>query len=94
MNLSLSSASIQVLNDELDDDLRALDAFSNMKRRGMDSLRTSYEAKGGWKLYGRVYLVNFQNNINDREASTRFSWRRSGPKIAGSRIFVAVHRKF
>lgn len=93
LNLSLSPASIQALNDELEDDLRALDAFSG-GRRGIDRFPRGHEAHGSWRLYGRFYLVNFQNKIDRPGSSTSFTWRRTGPKIGGTRIFIAVHRKF
>lgn len=93
LTLMLSSSGVHAINTEFDDDFRALDAFNGGKR-GIDRFPRGYEANGGWKLYGRFYLVNFQNNLDQRESATKFSWRRSGPKIAGSRIFIAVHRKF
>jgi hypothetical protein len=90
--LNLSSASVDALNAEFDDDFRTLDAFA--KRRGIDRLPSTAQLHGEWKLYGRVYLVNFQHKIDQDENATRFTWRRSGPRIGGARIYILLHREF
>jgi hypothetical protein len=92
VNLQLSMAAIDVLNAELDDDFRTLDAFS--KKRGIDRLPTAAQLHGEWKLYGRFYLVNFQNKLDEPETVTRFTWRRSGPRVGGARIYILLHRQF
>jgi hypothetical protein len=91
-NLALSSAQIDALNAELDEDFRQLDAFA--KRRGMNRLPDAAQLYGEWKLYGRFYLVNFQHKMEDADASTRFTWRRSGPRVGKARIFILLHRQF
>ena len=94
VNLALSAAAIDSLNREFDDDFRALDAFGSGKR-GMDRFPRGQVAKQqSWKLYGRFYLVNFQNKIGIPGDETRFTWRRTGPGIRKSRIYIAVHRQF
>ncbi len=92
LNLSLSAASIDALNAELDEDFRVLDSYA--KRRGIDRLPTSAQLHGEWKLYGRVYLVNFQHKIEEDENATRWTWRRTGPRIGGARIYILLHRQF
>ncbi len=91
-NHALSPGAIDALNAELDDDFRQLDAFA--KRRGIDRLPDAAQIHGEWKLYGRFYLVNFQNKLEDSEASMRFTWRRSGPRIGGARVYILLHRQF
>lgn len=92
-NLPLSAAQIDALNREFDDDARALDAFGGGKR-GIDRFPREHIAPSGWKLYGRMYLVNFQNRIGDDEDSTRFTWRRTGPRINKCRLYIVIHRQF
>ena len=92
LTLSLSSASIDALNAQFDEDLRALDAFA--KRRGIDRLPSAAQLYGEWKLYGRFYLVSFQRRMDDDEARTRWSWRRSGPRVPGARVYIMMHREF
>jgi hypothetical protein len=93
LHQSLSYAAIQQLNTDLNEDIRAMDAFGG-RRRGIDRFPRGYEANGGWKLYGRVYLLNFANEIERSDSSTRFTWRRTGPGITKSRIYVAFTRRF
>ncbi len=69
-----------------------LNAFS--KKRGIDRLPSAAQLHGEWKLYGRVYLVNFQNKIDEPESTTRFTWRRTGPRISDTRIYILLHRPF
>jgi hypothetical protein len=92
VTLQLSPAGIDALNAEFDEDVRILDAFA--KKRGMDRLPSSVQLHGEWKLYGRLYLVNFQHRIDDAEAKTSWTWRRSGPRISGARIYIMMHRQF
>jgi hypothetical protein len=92
-NLALSAAEIDSLNRELDDEVRALDSFGGGKR-GIDRFPRGHIAAGGWKLYGRVFLVNFQNEIGNDEDRTRITWRRTGPRIRHSRLYIGIHRQF
>jgi hypothetical protein len=92
LNLHLSTAGVEALNAEFDEDLRILNAFA--QKRGMDRLPSSVQLHGEWKLYGRLYLINFQHRIDDSEAKTRWSWRRSGPRIGGARVYIRMHREF
>lgn len=69
-----------------------LNAFSN--KRGIDRLPSAAQIHGEWKLYGRLYLVNFQNKLDEPETATRFTWRRSGPRMGNARIYILLHRQF
>lgn len=90
-NLPLSRDAVEALNAELNEDLRALGAFGGGKR-GIDRFPRHGEAASGWKVYGRFYLFNFKNEIED-EGGTSISWRKFGPKIGGARIYVGFHRQ-
>ena len=93
--LGLSPGQVRNLNIELDEDLRALDAFSGV--RGADNLSRSLELPGRWILYGRLGVLNFRNRVNEVDPEgvgrLRFSFRRSGPKLTG-RIYLGIHRQW
>jgi hypothetical protein len=92
-NLMLSSAAVRALDSDFDD-LRALGAFGGGKR-GVDRFPRPVEVEGPrWTLYGRFYLLNFRNHIDEPEARMQFTWRRTGPRIAGSRIYVGAQFRF
>ncbi|HYG54604.1 MAG TPA: hypothetical protein VD965_04855 [Burkholderiales bacterium] len=89
--MNLSPSGVRALNNEFDEDLRALDAFGGRRK---DAWMRSYEAPKHWMLYGRLGLLNFQNEIREQGATgTKFTLRRSGPKLTG-KIYVGIHRKF
>ena len=69
-----------------------LHAFS--KRRGIDRLSSAAQIHGEWKLYGRVYLVNFQDKLDEPESAMRFTWRRTGPRMGNARIYILLQRQF
>lgn len=93
--LGLSSGQVRNLNVELDEDLRALEAFDRV--RGADRLSRSVERPGRWIFYGRLGVLNFRNRLDevdeDRVGGLRFSLKRSGPKLTG-RIYVGIHRRW
>jgi hypothetical protein len=93
LNLSLSSAAVDALNRDFEDDFRTLDAFGS-GRRGIDRFPRDHLAAGNWKVYGRFFLVNFQNEIGNPTDTTRITWRRTGPSIKKSRIYIGFHRQF
>jgi hypothetical protein len=92
LTINFSPAAVDALNAGFDEDLRALDAFA--KKRGIDRLPSAAQLHGEWKLYGRFYLVNFQHKLDDEEARTRWTWRRSGPRVPGARVYIMMHREF
>ena len=72
-------------------DLQALDAFSG-KRRGAEGLRP-LERPEPWTLYGRLGLLNFQNQLAPDSSGTQLSLRRTGPGLGG-RIYIGIRRRF
>jgi hypothetical protein len=91
--LMLSSAAVRALDADLEE-LRAPGAFGGGKR-GIDRFPRPADEEGPkWTLYGRFYLVNFRNEVDEPGARTQFTWRRTGPRIAGSRIYVGAHFRF
>lgn len=93
--LGLSPAQVRNLNVELDEDLRALDAFSGV--RGANRLSPSLVRPGQWILYGRLGVLNFRNRMDEVDPEgvgrLRFSFRRSGPKLTG-RVYLGIHRQW
>lgn len=88
--MQLSPSGIRSLNQEFDDDFQALDAFGGQRK---DRFLRSIEPRPKyWTFYGRLGLINFQNELKD-QSSTRFTLRRSGPKLTG-KIYVGIHRRF
>lgn len=91
--LGLSPDQVRRLDLEFDDDLRALDAFGGKRR--VNGLRERLERRGAWTFYGRLGLLNFQNQLDPQQgaSSMRFTWRRTGPRLTG-RVYIGIHRKF
>ena len=71
-------------------DLQALDAFA--KKRSAEGSRP-LERPGPWMLYGRLGVVNFQNQLDAQGHGLEFSWRRTGPGLTG-KVYVGIHRRF
>lgn len=90
----LSPGQVRRLEFEFDDDLRALDAFAG-KSNKMAGLGKTLEERGAWTLYGRLGVLNFQNELDPKQggASMRLKLGRTGPKLTG-RIYIGIHRKF
>jgi hypothetical protein len=78
------------LEREREADLQALDAFA--RKRSTEGAR-SLERPAPWTLYGRLGLVNFQNELDGQGSGTQFSWRRTGPGLTG-RIYIGIRRRF
>jgi hypothetical protein len=91
--LGMSSDQVRRLDLEFEDDLRALDAFGGKRR--VNGLSRALERRGAWTFYGRLGLLNFQNQLDPQQGASnmRFTWRRTGPRLTG-RIYVGIHRKF
>jgi hypothetical protein len=90
--LQLSSSGVRALNQEFDEDFRSLDAVGGVRRDRF--LRSIAPQPKYWMLYGRLGLINFQNEIKEQGGTgTRFSLRRSGPRLTG-KIYIGIHRRF
>src|SRR3954465_14918426 len=93
--MGLSPSAIDALNYELNEDVRALDAFGAGKH-GVDRFTSSSGSNrpGPWKVYGRFGLFNFQNRFTEQKLSeTDISWRRTGPSLGG-RYYIGIHKQF
>jgi hypothetical protein len=71
-------------------DLQALDAFGG-KRRANGA--RAPERAAPWTVYGRLGLVNFQNELEPRSSGMQLTWRRTGPRLGG-KFYVGIHRRF
>lgn len=92
--MSLSPAAIQALNEQLGGEYRSLDAFGSGKR-GVDRFSPSSSTRPGpWVFYGRMGILNFQNQLGEQPlADSRITWRRTGPSIAG-RYYIGLQKRF
>ena len=93
--MGLSPSAIDALNYELDADFRSMDAFGRGKR-GVDRFGPDGRSNrpSGWKFYGRLGMLNFQNRpMEQRLTDTQITWRRTGPSIAG-RYYIGLHKQF
>jgi len=91
--LGLSPAGVRALNDEVDEDLRILNAFGGRSRVDQYTLPQHIKPRH-WTFYGRLGVFNFQDYVNQsRSEGMRFTLRRTGPKLTG-RIYIGIHREF
>jgi hypothetical protein len=91
--LGLSSAGVRALNDEVNEDLRILNAFGGRSRVDQYSLPGHVKPRH-WTFYGRLGIFNFQDYVNQsRSEGMRFTFRKTGPKLTG-RIYIGIHREF
>ena len=90
----LSSSGIHALDGQFDQDrdLFAFQIFGGGRR--LDNLNHSHpiDRPGPWVLYGRVYLLNFQNQLSE-EPGISIGFKRTGPSIAG-RIYIGIRKRF
>ena len=93
--LDMSSSAVRALEDEHYQDLRALDAFRGGKRAIDRFSDQVLQRPKPWTLYGRLGVLNFQNALEpgEREGGTKFSLRKTGPKLSG-KIYIGIHRQF
>jgi len=89
--LQLSPSGVRALNQEFEDDFQALDAFGGARKDRF--LRSIEPTPKYWTMYGRLGLINFQNELKEENAGTRWSLRRSGPKLTG-KVYIGIHRRF
>jgi hypothetical protein len=91
--LGLSADGVRALNDQIDHDFRALNAFGGRSRVDQYTLPAHVKPRH-WTFYGRLGVFNFQDYVNQsRSEGMRFTLRRTGPKLTG-RIYIGIHREF
>jgi hypothetical protein len=91
--LALSDGQVRLLEQELRDDLHALDAFARQRPSGALSGAPA-ERPGAWMLYGRLGPLNFRNELEPQSSGgTRFGLGRTGPRLTG-RAYIGLHRRF
>jgi hypothetical protein len=84
-------ATLAGIDREREFDLQAFDAFRAKRPAAEDS--RALKRPDAWTLYGRLGLMNFQNQLDSSGGATQFSWRRTGPALGG-RIYVGIRRSF
>jgi hypothetical protein len=88
--LGLSPGAIQELNR--DQDVLAFQVFGGGRRLDRLSVGNGIDRPGPWVLYGRFYLLNFQNQLTE-EPGVSVGFKRTGPTISG-RIYVGIRKRF
>lgn len=88
--LGLSPGAIHELNRG--EDVLAFQVFGGGRRLDSLSVSSGYDRPGPWVLYGRFYLLNFQNQLTE-EPGVSVGFRRTGPSISG-RIYVGIRKRF
>jgi len=69
-----------------------LSAFAGKRR--IDGFTESVEKPKPWTFYGRLGVLNFQNELEpERSNGMRFTLRRTGPRLTG-RVYIGIHRSF
>ncbi|TMH84810.1 MAG: hypothetical protein E6H44_14530 [Betaproteobacteria bacterium] len=85
--LAHSPSAIRALGHDMD--LQALDTFAEQRAERLGPL----ERSEGWRLYGRLGLLNFQDEPDANGSGIRVSCCRTGPEL-GSKIYLGIHRRF
>ena len=92
--LGLSGAGSYALESQFDQakDVFAFQVYGGGKR--LDNLNISHgiDRPGPWVLYGRFYLLNFQNQLTE-EPGVSIGFKRTGPSISG-RIYIGIRKRF
>ena len=94
--LGLSSAGIHALNSQLDPsrDVLAFQIYGGGRRLDNLSISHGIERPGPWVLYGRFYLLNFQNQLTE-DPGISIGFRRTGPSMSGgARIYIGIRKRF
>jgi len=90
--LGLSPAGINAFNSELD--LFAFEVFGGGRRLDRLTVSNGIDRAGPWILYGRVYVLNFQNQLTE-EPGWRIGFSRTGPSVSGgARIYIGIRKRF
>ena len=92
----MPDAAIAVLNEQLQEDAVALDAFARARSKRMAS-GASGERPGSWLLYGRLGALRFRRALEPQSEGFRFSvvGGSGGPAaLPGGRIRIGVYRRF
>jgi hypothetical protein len=74
--------------------LDGVDLFGG--KRGVDPSERALEQRPqAWMLFGRLGVINYQNQLGrDDGSGGQITLRRSGPGIGGTRIYVGIRRRF
>src|SRR6185295_12776547 len=88
--MGLSPQTVQALNSQFDlqQDIFAFEVFGGGRRLDRLTVSNGIDRPGPWVLYGRLYVLNFQNQLTE-EPGIRIGFSRTGPSIAG-RIYVGI----
>ena len=92
--MGLSPQTVQALNSQFDrdQDVFAFEVFGGGRRLDRLTVSNGFDRPGPWVLYGRFYVLNFQNQFTD-EPAIRIGFGRTGPNLGG-RIYVGIRKRF
>ena len=94
--MGLSPQTVQALNSQFDrdQDLFAFEVFGSGRRLDRLTVNNGLDRPGPWVLYGRFYVLNFQNQLaTTEESGIRIGFGRTGPSLGG-RIYVGIRKRF
>jgi len=93
MALVLSHDQVRSLEQELRDELHALDAFARGRSTGALGAAPA-ERPGAWLLYGRLGPLKFRNELDPlRFGGMRLGLGSTGPGLTG-RVNIGIYRRF
>jgi len=92
--MGLSPQTVQALNTQFDmqQDILAFEVFGGGRRLDRLTVSNRIDRPGPWVLYGRLYVLNFQNQLTE-EPGVRIGFGRTGPSLNG-RIYVGIRKRF
>jgi hypothetical protein len=94
--MGLSPQAIDVFDSQRGGDIFAFEVFGGHRRLDQFNVSNVIDRPGPWVFYGRFYVVNFQNQLNEDSgisSGVRLGFSRTGPSIAG-RIYVGIRKRF
>jgi hypothetical protein len=76
------------------DELHSVDMFGGKRR--VDPFERSLEQRPqAWTLFGRLGVINYQNQLDSDGGGGQITLKRSGPSVVGgTRISVGIRRRF
>src|SRR6185503_14463254 len=84
--------SLDIFDSERGGDIFAFEVFGGHRRLDRFSVSNAIDRPGPWVFYGRFYVLNFQNPLNE-DSGIRVGFGRTGPSIAG-RIYIGIRKRF
>jgi hypothetical protein len=94
--MGLSPRAIPSLSGHFDQDqdVFAFEVFGGGRRLDRLTVSNGIDRPGPWILYGRFYVLNFQNQLSE-EPGISIGFRRTGPSLSGgARVYIGIRKRF